>query len=402
MFYAVTADDIIRDHTIGGGSGDGDGLLSENESLLFCEVWQGVECDFGVPDPIQRATKYSCGPFYNCSESNIVTTGIDFSFAIPDVVYSIYEPLIDRPACYSEENTTLALLITNQGLSAASNLILEMRQGGLSGAIVYSTIMYSTSPGGLFLSGVTLTNNEVASGTPDASGQCVAGPELLRLADVSLDGVVLEPGDTIYFIVKLELGCDCRPCNIVGIHRANIPTVRWQDPCEIELSESGITFPGYNAILDNFFEGESAASGLGCFTYQITSGSSSWFGPDFPNAYFESSISDQCGIDITGISAFNADGSPGPLVTIVSNIDLNISTNDEVIFTIDQNIAGTLEICYNVDCSEKPVGSCPAASDLSMTNYFFPDPSCAPMCLVRRYFLLCSLVVLSQQLMFLP
>ena len=103
VFYTITSADIMSDHTTGGGSGNGDGSLDENESLVICEVWEGIECDLGTPDPIRRAAQYGCGGVDVCSQSNMSTTGIDYGFATPDLTYSVYDPLIVRPACWSEE-----------------------------------------------------------------------------------------------------------------------------------------------------------------------------------------------------------------------------------------------------------------------------------------------------------
>jgi len=383
VFYTITSADIMSDHTSGGGSGNGDGLLDENESLVICEVWEGIECDLGTPDPIRRAARYGCGASSVCSQSNISTTGIDYGFALPDLVYSQYAPLIDRPACWSEELTTLAIEITNEGLGIAQDITFDIRQGSNPGSIVGSSIMWSRDPVGPFTAG-TATNTTSASGTSGSSGQCVVGSDLFRNVDAFLEDVFLMPDETIYVTYQLQHSCDCRACVIDNIYFSDITQLTWTDPCDEELfNNSDVEFNRFDARLQGFFEGESEVSGSGCIDFAITNGSTTWmsttFTDDYPDAYFESRLTVECGIDITSAQLINAAGTPYSGLTITQNDDGGTGGDDEVIFQISRNVSGFIQICYNVDCSEKPAG-CPQVANLSMENYFFPDPSCAAAC----------------------
>ena len=97
-------------------AGPNPGLFEENETLVLCEVWTGIECQFGTLDPIRRAARLDC-PGGPCIFSNESNTGIDFGFAAPLLDIAMFDPLIDRPACYADDPTTLALEIINIGLS---------------------------------------------------------------------------------------------------------------------------------------------------------------------------------------------------------------------------------------------------------------------------------------------
>ncbi|MEM9548330.1 MAG: SdrD B-like domain-containing protein, partial [Bacteroidota bacterium] len=383
IFYTITADDIIRDHSIGGGTGNGNGLLDENESLLVCEVWIGTQCEFGSPDPIRRAIQFGCGSESVCSMSNVSTTGVDYGFAIPDLTYGQYAPLIDRPACYSDTVTTLALIIINEGNSFAKDITLELSTGGNPAAIVGSSLQYSSNPTGPFTSAMAIDTTS-ASGTIGVNGQCATGPGLYRAASAFLENVNLGPGDTLYFIYHLEHGCDCRVCDVDNIYFSSVETVSWTNPCDIELSENDdIDFAEFDARLLGFLEGESNVAGSGCIDFQITSGFATWmngtFSAEYPDAYFETRLVVDCGIDITSATILDPDGTPASGLTIVQNMDNGFGAADSVIFNIDRNVSGFIQICYTVDCSEKPQG-CSQTSNLSMQNFFFPDPACASTC----------------------
>jgi len=383
VFYAITSPDILRDHTTGGGSGNGDGQLDENESLLICEVWIGVQCEFGSPDPIRRGARYGCGGIEVCHESNMSTTGVDFGFAIADLVYSEYDPLVVRPACYSETPTTLAIEVINEGNSIAKDIFISINQGSRPGAIIGSSLMYGSLPGGPFASAEAIDTTS-ATGSLGSNGQCVTGAGYYRSADAFLEDVNLAPGDTLYFTYMVEFGCDCRACNIDNIYGSTITSISWNDPCDIELvNNADVSFRDFDANLQGFFEGESNVNSSGCFTYQITSGFSTWMGGDFtsdyPDAYFESRLNVGCGLDVTTAQIINNSGVPVSGLTIVENLDGGVGADDEVIFRIDRNVSGTIEICFDLDCSEKP-GGCVQNTSVSMENFFFPDPSCAPLC----------------------
>ncbi len=384
VFYTVTTADIMSDHGPGGnGTGNGDGLLDENELLFFCEVWVGTTCDLGTPNPIQRAARYGCGGITVCNESNIAPTGIDFGFALPDLIYSEYEPLIDRPACWSEENTTLAIEVINEGVGIAQDIIIDLRQGNDPGAIIGGSLMWSLDPAGPFMT-ASATNTSPATGTIGSSGQCVARADAFRNVDALIEDVNLVGGDTLYFTYQLEHGCDCRACSVDNIYGSRATQMQWTDPCGVILTNNDdIDFLEFDARLQGFFEGESNISGSGCIEFAVTSGFSRWmsadYTADYPDAYFESRISIECGIDLVSAQLLNSQSVPINGLTITQNTDNGAAGDDEVIFQINRNFAGFIEICFDVDCSEKPTG-CPQLSNLSMENFFFPDPSCAASC----------------------
>jgi len=165
-----------------------------------------------------------------------------------------------------------------------------------------------------------------------------------------------------------------------NIYWSRIDGMSWTDPCDIELSNNTrLDFQQFDARLLGFFEGESNVSGSGCVSYEITSGGATWFGANYPDAYFETRLSIGCGIDFTSAGLLNSAGAPYSGLTVISNTDNNAAGDDEVIIRINRSVSGSIEMCFDVDCSEKPIG-CPQTANFSMQNFFFPDPSCAASC----------------------
>ncbi|MDA9774462.1 hypothetical protein N9B82_05855, partial [Saprospiraceae bacterium] len=371
------------------GVGNGNGLLEENEALYICEIWEGIECELGMPESIKRQGFFGCGDEFSCVESNMSTTGVDFGFAAADLVYSEYKPLSDRPACYSDELTTLAVEIINEGNSIAKDITLRINQGSLPGSIVGSSFLISANSDMSSPIVGAVRDSVIASGSSTANN-CVTGPGYLRTADAVFTDVNLMPGDTAYFTYQLEFGCDCRACNVSNIYRSTVQQISWVDPCEIELvNNDDVDFRPYNATLDGFFEGESSASGSGCITYQITSAFSHYFSnntdlcydaSDFPDARFETEIVVGCGIDLTSATVINSAGTAEPsIIDDFQLVDGGNTGDDLVTFSIDQNFSGSIDICYVLDCTEKPAG-CAQVASLRMDNFLVTDPTCASGC----------------------
>jgi len=365
-------------------TGPDPGLFEENETLTVCEVWTGIECQFGTLEPIRRGALLNCGDA-PCIFSNESTTGIDFGFASPLIETTRYDPLTDRPACYADEATTLALEVINTGNAPAGDISIVINQGGLPGSIIGSTLSYSVgSDAGPFIS-ATASNTTDATGTVGSTGQCALGDDLFRSLTADMLDVNLAPGDTLYFTYQLSHGCDCRACIIDNIYESSVTRVDWTTLCDVELSDNDdIDFPQFDARLQGFFEGESFASSTGCFTYQITNGSATWmnstYRDEYPDAYFESRIVAECGMDITSVTNINASGNPTASTSIISNMDGELGVDDIIIARTTNNINGVIEICYQLDCREKPGPSCPTSSSISIENFFVADPSCVSTC----------------------
>ena len=206
-FYTITSTEIMAGASgtapplTNAGVGDGDGILEENEALFICEIWEGVECNFGTLDPIRRQAFFGCGGVTNCSESNFSTTGVDFGFAAPDLVYSEYDPLTDRPACYSDEPTTLAAIIVNEGNSIAEDITIAIFQNNWPGVLDANSLMASFDPS--FTSPITgVLEDPLATN----GNSCLSGPDLTRGGDAVFENINLMPGDTLYFTYQLQFG----------------------------------------------------------------------------------------------------------------------------------------------------------------------------------------------------
>ena len=160
VFYQVDAA-VIMNATLGGNP-TGDPLFTENEILTFCEVWVGTDCSDS--SPITRAARYGCdgSPFGACQESNAPVTGITYDLNLPNITAQIWEPLIDRPACYADELTTLAIAVINTGTAPLKDLEVDVRQFSRPGAVLGSSFL-ATLPDGSTVPG-TLTSTQATTG----------------------------------------------------------------------------------------------------------------------------------------------------------------------------------------------------------------------------------------------
>ena len=167
-----------------------------------------------------------------------------------------------------------------------------------------------------------------------------------------------------------------------------VTQVQYTDFCGRNVTppfNNRLDFRPYDARLQGFFEGESFVEGSACVDYVITSGGATWFSAfdqgNYPDAYFESQLSVQCGVDITSVTNINTAGNPTSITSIISNEDGGAGGDDMVIFRTTTSIGGVIQICFDVDCAgDKPAGGCPISAEFSLTNFFVADPSCVASC----------------------
>ncbi|MDA8693512.1 hypothetical protein N9L92_05555, partial [Saprospiraceae bacterium] len=389
VFYTIDMS-VIMNTTLAGVVGDGDGLFEQNEILTICEVWLGTECQFGQLDPIMRGATFGCYG-ETCGESNISSSGISFNFAAPDLEISAYAPYTYRPACYDTENTVYGFEIINNGMSPAKDIVIELHQEFYDGAIVGSSIEFSIGdPNGPF------TSATIGSSNANTNQACVDGdPDNYDRVDAEMNDVFLPAGETLYFRYEIDHGCDCRVCDILYVYGANMRSLEWTDPCDLNFSDQDdITRPRFNARFFGFVEGESdSGPSGGCARYAVTDPQNSWFAnsnrAEFPNAYLEIELTSECGMDIdaSSIQWVDADGTVFTPSIIVDN-DNGTAGDDQIIVRFGDtpgnvypagfSTAGDtgLEFCYMPDCTEKPGGGCSQVSSFTIAPFFVTDPSC--------------------------
>lgn len=390
VFYKVTADDILFAHQNGYGNFQNavDGNLDENEGLVFCEIWNGKECKFDQLKEIERRVRYGCEGVEVCNESSRSLTGISYGFAIPDLEYSIYNPLVLRPACYADEEYQNGIKIKNTGLSDASNITLNLVQASyFPSSIVGGSIEYSFDENGPYTTAGE-SNIVLAAGVPGSSGQCITGNNYYRSVTADLGAFKLPAGDSIYVRYKLAQGCDCRPCDVAYMGRSYINKMTWEDNCLARTFNNNdlLEFRYLNAFFDGYFDGNSNAGGdgsSGCIKYNIVSSSSSWHNSNYPNAYFDFEFQVESGVDVTSVMLYNADGSINNSMSNYLYSDNQSTGNDTGSFRINNNLADDgkyVEFCYDVDCAEKPAGGCNLEAKISIDNFLVTDPSCPSGC----------------------
>ena len=387
VFYQVDAAAIMN-ATLGGVI-SGDPLFTENEILTFCEVWIGEDCT--DTSPITRAARYGCdgSVLGACQESNAPVTGVSYDLNLPNITAQIWEPLIERPACYADELTTLAIAVTNTGTAPLMDLEVDVRQFSRPGAVLGSSFL-ATLPDGSTVPG-TLTSTQATTGSDGVNGNaCAAGPDAFNAADALFSDINLFPGDTVFITYQLDHGCDCRACAIDDVYGSFVTQIQYTDFCGRNVTppfNTRLDFRQFDARLQGFFEGESFTVGSGCVDYVITSGGATWMSStdnirdDYPDAYFESQLSVQCGVDVTSVTNINAAGTVTGSTNILSNVDGGAGGDDMIIIRTTNNVSGVIQICFDVDCAgDKPAGGCPIAAEFSMTNFFVADPSCVASC----------------------
>jgi len=365
-----------------GLTSNGDDFLDFNESILICEVWKGEDCQDNTP--IVRGTRYGCeeNPIASCQESNIVNTGVSYEFSLPELVARINEECIVRPACYSDENAIMSITLTNEGVGPAKDVTVDIWQNGFNGAIVSSSLLAIT-PDGTSIVGTFENTTDI-----DGNQACSAAPGNFKGLDAIFSDVNLFPGEVLKITWELNHGCDCRACDINNIYDTQVRDIAWTDFCDRSfVDNNNVEFPEFDARLRGFFEGESyITGGSTCINYQITTGGATWMSGGannalYPDAYFESQLTIDCGLDLTSFTYINTAGNPVPAATnIVTNADGGFGVDDEVVVQINRNVAGTFEICFNVDCAEKPGAACTTSARFTMTNFFVADPVCALTC----------------------
>ncbi|NBC07142.1 MAG: DUF11 domain-containing protein, partial [Bacteroidetes bacterium] len=345
------------------------------------EVWAFTGCP-NPADPILRRVQYGCFGETDCQmkpQGEFPATAVNFGVAIPDVDVSISS--LNRPACYADELTPVAITLTNNGNAPAQDLIVRISAGG--GALELADYAVSNGTGGMH------TDQTIETVNTDA-GHCTMG---VRSVVDTIKGINLAPGSSITVDYAISHSCSCNDCSLRDIYRSDFRLLSVTDFCGVNRTSNASANTGnFDAFMNGFVEAplDLESGSKATVEYSITSTEIDWFNEDYPDAYLESVFTMECGLDYQSgsISWTDRDGTVWPSCD-VEYVDGGLGADDmlrvrwckadrPVGFTIAPGMEFTL--CVIGDCTEKDLS---AACDnpvydatIAQNTFFTIDPTC--------------------------
>ncbi|MBK8505305.1 MAG: DUF11 domain-containing protein [Saprospiraceae bacterium] len=269
--------------------------IGVNQQLIFEEIWMIVDC-MSPSQPILRRAQYGCQGDFDCQakpQTVFPSTSIIYDVAIP--ILTTRNVSVTRPACYSEVSGQSVMEIINTGTAPAQNIVTTISVG--SGYIDLA---------GYAVQYVNGADPEMIVERVNFSTSC--GISLLQSVTDTIKNVFLLPNDTLRITYFTIGDCVCNNCDIRGIYESTYSVVSYTTPCELTINAISSSANGaYNAFIDGYVEGpfDLNAGATGTMEYPIASWDLDWFtDPGYPNAFMETTITIDCGVDyLTGTAS---------------------------------------------------------------------------------------------------
>ncbi len=359
--------------------------IASNGTVDVVEIWMVTGCQDPSP-PIERRVQFGCDGDLDCqnkAQSNFPSTDLIYDVANP--VIEVESVSITRPGCYAEVPSEAVVWVINTGDAPAESIVtrLTVSTGFIDLGSGY-TIEY--------LNGM---DPESTVEVMNVESHC-GGMQLRSITDTIHD-VFLLPGDTLEVTYYTLGDCACNDCSIHGVYQSTFSVQSYTNTCEDEITDvTSTAFGSYDAEIDGYVEGpfELSDGGGGTIEYPITSWSLDWFNGDYPDAFLETTITIECGLDYVPNSAelVDRDGNVYPLA-FEDYIDKGLGGDDSLVLHWNASaipmgfiIGSNAELHFDVvvDCSEKPpppdCSNPEYVVNITQTTDLVIDPACTAPC----------------------